>query len=440
MGLLEAHLFGSFHRRTTAGFVVALLVLVASASGTHHVEAAGGLRVSAQGDCLRLRAAPGFAGAVIGCIPDGSNLISAGQDASADGLGWTLVRWEEIVGWVASQYLIAEIATPVPTATPAPSAPAVVATRVSAPVALREPPAGGLTVGLVGLVSPRVVAAGQPFEVASLAVYDAAAGRFVTYIPGSPVNTIEDDPLPAGTAVFIRRRGDLPATLPGPVATPSTATGTPSVLVAPAPGGTAVGVAGTGDLATLIASQPFAAESVSTWDTTSQRWLSHFVGAPDFANTLKNGLLGAESVVFVKRSAAVSTVVAAAPAPKPAAVAPAGPVASSGLNTISYGPAAISFYYCTPGIRNGSAGDGGGFCDYMANGERVHAGAASCAASYMGQRFLIAGDPLNRVYTCKDTGGAVTAGHRDIWFADSDEGGDWWRVVGMTAEIRVIVP
>lgn len=58
----------------------------------------------------------------------------------------------------------------------------------------------------------------------------------------------------------------------------------------------------------------------------------------------------------------------------------------------------------------------------------------------MGQRFLIVGDPLNRVYTCKDTGGAVTKGHRDIWFASADEGGDWWHQVGHSAEILVLTP
>ncbi|RJQ12646.1 MAG: hypothetical protein C4558_01250 [Dehalococcoidia bacterium] len=428
MTRIIAHLFGLSRGRITAGFVVAAFLLAVSASGARGVEAASGLRVSAQGDCLRLRADAGFSGTVIGCIPDGSSLVGAGQQASADGLDWILVRWGEVIGWAASQYLIEESAPPAPAATtPVPPAPSVAATRVSTTLPLREPPAGGLTVGLVSFVTPRAVAAAQPFEVASLSVYDAATGRFMTYIPGSPVNTIGDDSLPAETVVFIRRRGDLPTTLPAPVPV-TTMAGTPSALATPIPGGTAVGIAGTGDLAAFVSAQGFAVESVSVWDTASQRWLSHIVGAPEFANTLRTGLLNADSVVFAKRSVTAVT---------PAAGAP---VASSGLNTVSYGPAAISFYYCTPGARNGSAGDGGGFCGYMANGERVHAGAASCAASYMGQRFLIAGDPLNRIYTCKDTGGAVTAGHRDIWFADSDEGGDWWRIVGTTAEIRVIVP
>ena len=437
-----AHLFGLPHRRITAGLVVALL-LAALMLGARGVEAAGGLRVSAQGDCLRLRGDPALSSVVIGCVPDGSSLVSAGQQASADGLGWTLVRWGEVIGWAASQYLAEEGVTPAPAptaATAAPPAPSVVATRASAAVPLRVPPVGGLTIGLVSLVSPRAVVAAQRFEVTSLLVYDSATQRFLTYIPGSPVNTIEDDPLPAGTAVFIRRRGDVPAALPGP-APASITTGKPAVLAVPAPGATVAAIAGTGDVAALVAAQPFAVESVSVWDTASQRWLIHITGAPEFASTLKSGLLGADSVVFVKRSGtAVATPVALVPVPVPAAAVPTAATATSGFRTASYGVASITFYYCAPGARNGAVGDGGGFCGYMANGERVHAGAASCAAAYMGQQFVIAGDPLNRVYTCKDTGGAVTAGHRDIWFADADEGGDWWRGVGRTAEILVIIP
>ncbi len=292
---------------------------------------------------------------------------------------------------------------------------------------------------MVSLLSPRAIVAAQPFEVTSLSVYDSATQKFLTYLPGAPVNTLGDDPLPTGSAVFIRRRGDLPPALPSPVPS-SLSAGTPSVLAAPAPGATVAGIAGTSDPAAFVAVQPFAVESVSTWDTASQRWLAYIAAAPEFVNTLKPGLLSRDSVVFVKRSAAANATPAAPPAPAPAAAAPTSATATSGVRTTSYGPASITFYYCAPGTRNGAVGDGGGFCGHMANGERVHAGAASCAAAYMGQRFLIAGDPLDRVYTCKDTGGAVTARHRDIWFADSDEGGDWWRVVRQTAEVLVIVP
>ncbi len=432
------HLFGPLHRRTTAGFVVALLILLASIADASVAGAASTLRVSAQGDCLRLRDGSGLSGAVLGCVPDGSSLVYAGQQSTADGLDWTLVRWGEVIGWAASQYLVVEVAAP------STSVASVEANRTGVALPLREPPTGGVTVGLVSFVSPRAVVAAQAFEVTSLSVYDFATQRFLTYIPGSPVNAIENDPLPAGTAVFVRRRGDLPATLPAPTTVTSTA-GTPAILAAPAPGATVAAIAGTGDVAAFVAAQPFAVESMSAWDTASQRWLTYIAGAPEFVSTLRAGLMRADAVVFVKRSAAPTTAVPA-PAPAPAAVTPSPastmptPAATAGYNTVSYGPATITFYYCSSGTRNGAVGDGGGFCGYMANGQRVHEGAASCAAAYMGQRFLIAGDPLNRVYTCEDTGGAVTASHRDIWFADSDAGGDWWRAVGRTAEILVILP
>lgn len=433
------HLFGPFHRRITAGFVVALLILLASIADVSVAGAASTLRVNAQGDCLRLRDGSGLSGAVLGCVPDGSSLVYAGQQSTTDGLGWTLVRWGEVVGWAASQYLVVEAAAP---STPVAS---VEANRTGVALPLREPPTGGVTVGLVSFVSPRAIVAAQAFEVTSLSVYDFATQRFLAYIPGSPVNAIEDDPLPAGTAVFVRRRGDLPATLPAPTAVTPTA-GTPAILPAPAPGATVAAIAGTGDVAAFVAAQPFAVESMSVWDTGSQRWLTHIAGAPEFVSTLRAGLMSADAVVFVKRSASTAAPVPApAPAPAPVAVTPSPAstpptaTATGGYSTVSYGQATITFYYCSSGTRNGSVGDGGGFCGYMANGQRVHEGAASCAAAYMGQRFLIAGDPLSRVYTCEDTGGAVTTSHRDIWFADSDTGGDWWRAVGLTAEILVIV-
>lgn len=441
-----ARLFAPLHRRSLTGVVVALMLLVALAN-PHRTEAAGSLRVNAGGDCLGLRAFAGLAGTLIGCIPDGSSVNDAGQVTNAGGLAWTLVRWGDTIGWSASMYLVAEgapaAAAPAPVAATVTPPTTVTATRVSTAVPLREPPAGGLTVGLVSGLSPRAVAASQSFDVASLSAYDAGSQRFQTYIPGSPVNTIADDPLPTNTAVFIRRRGDLPAALPAPHPAASTA-GTPPALAEPVPGGTVAGLAGTGDVVSFVAAQPFPVESVSTWDTASQRWLSYLTGAPDFANSLTSGLLAADSVVFVKRTSAPAAIAPAASTPVPTAsptpVPVAAPVPTGTPSTVSYGVAEVTFYYCTPGVRYGAVGDGGGFCGYMANGERVHAGAASCASAYMGQRFLIVGDPLDRVYTCEDTGGGVTTGHRDIWFASADEGGDWWRQVGRTAEILVLTP
>ena len=443
------HLFSLRHRRISAGFVVAALLVVALAAVPPTIEAASNLRVSAQGDCLRMRASAGLVGPAIGCIPDGTLVVDAGQQATADGLTWTLVRWGETVGWSAAQYLTADsgtpVATPVPTAVTSVATPAATVTASRASIALpsRLPPAGGLTVGLVSGLSPRAVVAAQAFEVTSLAVYDTATRRFLTYIPGSPFNTIGEDPLPLNSAVFIRRQGDLPTTLPAPVAAASGG-GMAVAFTAPAVSGTTVGLAGTSDLAALVGAQTFPVESVSMWEPGSQRWLSYIAGAPGFANSLTSGLLAADSVVFVRRTGAVVTVAPAASTPAPTTtptpVPVAAPAPATTPNTVSYGVATVTFYYCAPGVRSGAVGDGGGFCGYMANGERVHAGAASCASAYMEQRFLIVGDPLNRVYTCKDTGGAVTKGHRDIWFASADEGGDWWHQVGHSAEILVLTP
>lgn len=443
------HLFAPRHRRIFAGFVVAVLLVVALAAAPPAIEAASNLRVSAQGDCLRMRASAGLAGPAIGCIPDGTLVVDAGQQATADGRAWTLVRWGETVGWSAAQYLTTDsrtpVATPVPTAATAVAIPAgtVTASRASIALPRRLPPTGGLTVGLVSGLSPRAVVAAQAFEVTSLAVYDTTAQGFLTYIPGSPFNTIGEDPLPLNSAVFIRRQGDLPTTLPAPVAAASGG-GMAVAFTAPAVSGTTVGLAGTSDLAALVAAQAFPVESVSMWEPGSQRWLSHIAGAPAFANSLTSGLLAADSVVFVKRTGGLVTVSPTASTPAPTTSPPPAPVVApvptGAPNTVSYGVATVTFYYCSPGVRSGAVGDGGGFCGYMANGERVHAGAASCASAYMGQRFLITGDPLNRVYICKDTGGGVTRSHRDIWFANADEGGDWWHQVDHSAEILVLTP
>ena len=90
--------------------------------------------------------------------------------------------------------------------------------------------------------------------------------------------------------------------------------------------------------------------------------------------------------------------------------------------------APITYYYCTQTSGDG-AGDGGGFCGHMRNGQIVHRGAASCSGTNFGQRFRVVGDPSSVVYTCKDTGGGVGNEHRDIWFATSDEAYTWWKTV-----------
>ncbi|MCK9486380.1 MAG: hypothetical protein M0R73_06715 [Dehalococcoidia bacterium] len=100
--------------------------------------------------------------------------------------------------------------------------------------------------------------------------------------------------------------------------------------------------------------------------------------------------------------------------------------------------ATISFYYCEQGERGLHPGDGGRFCGAMRNGQVVHPGAAACAYAYLGQRFRIQGDSLDRVYTCADTGSAVHGLHRDIWFQDSDQGWSWQLGLGQRAVIEIV--
>ncbi len=100
--------------------------------------------------------------------------------------------------------------------------------------------------------------------------------------------------------------------------------------------------------------------------------------------------------------------------------------------------ATVSFYYCQRGERGLHPGDGGKFCGVMRDGDVVYDGAAACDYAYLGQRFRILGDPLDRVYTCADTGSAVHGLHRDIWFMTSDEGWSWQLQVGQVATIEIV--
>lgn len=136
------------------------------------------------------------------------------------------------------------------------------------------------------------------------------------------------------------------------------------------------------------------------------------------------------------------------PEPEPVVAATAVPAPTPAAAEISDTPellpgdrvrTTISFYYCEhdPESANPS-GDGGGFCGVMRDGSVVYPGAAACAYAYLGQRFRILGDPLDRIYRCSDTGSAVDGQHRDIWFQTSDEGWNWLWATGSTATIEVV--
>ena len=118
------------------------------------------------------------------------------------------------------------------------------------------------------------------------------------------------------------------------------------------------------------------------------------------------------------------------------------PIDAGVLQTPMLGPgdiveATISFYYCVQGATSES-GDGGAFCGAMRDGTVVYNGAAACDWSYLGQRFVIVGDPLERVYTCADTGSAVHGLHRDIWFHSAEEGWKWQLGVGSIGLLLIV--
>ena len=61
--------------------------------------------VRGDGDCLRLRDAPGLSGGPISCLADGTTLQVLEGSASADGYVWQRVRAHGVAGWVASEFL-----------------------------------------------------------------------------------------------------------------------------------------------------------------------------------------------------------------------------------------------------------------------------------------------------------------------------------------------
>lgn len=73
---------------------------------------------------------------------------------------------------------------------------------------------------------------------------------------------------------------------------------------------------------------------------------------------------------------------------------------------------------------------GDGYCGTMANGVRVHSGAAACGWAFdLGRHFSIVGDPAGTIYECEDRGlgGAYWV---DIWFWSAEEGFAWLAQVG----------
>jgi uncharacterized protein YraI len=387
-----------------AFLVAALLPSVAGAANVAWVDTGG--------DCLKLRSAPGLDAPGLTCLDHGTQLTLLDGTQALDGFTWQQVDHEGQTGWVADFYITTNLEEVQPLTEP----------TAASVAGLIVPPEGGLTIGIASAADPAALVAAQPYPVAGIWSLDVATQELRQYLPGAPVfvNTLTS--IPSGAVVVLRRAGALNSTGAPPEAS-LTVAGTPNQLPTPPIGGITQGIGGTTDPRFLVQAQPFTVQSVAYFHVESQQWLVYLPGAPDHAQSLRQGQLRVDSVVSILR----------------APDAPGGPV-TTGPTT---DPGArfetsITYYYCVPGSNPAAIGDGGGYCGGMANGETVHEGAAACAPDALGQRFTIEGDPTARIYTCTDTGGAVLNDHRDIWFMHSDEGYAWWTQVGPRAYINIL--
>lgn len=405
------------HRRLL--LLVALLgsLLLAALAAPRPVSAEGPFEegqqvvVSADGDCLNLRAGATTDASVITCVADGTLLTAVGTRRSGAGYEWERVNYNGRLGWMADEYLVPFQVEDDPADAaddPEPPVPEV-------PNVLTSPPPGGFTAGPLGTTDLDAFVEAQTFDVAAIWFFRLGTQDYVSYIPGAPafVNTLDDSGLrPDSVVVVTRAPGEAGESTPPPAATDDPVTGEANVLPSPPSQGMTIGVSGTNDPATLAAAQPFEVRVIVTLDVPSQQWLTYVPGGPDIVQTLGRGQLQPDSVVWI-RAGVVDDV-------------------------IERVEATLSYYYCTQGTISVSIGDGGGWCGAMANGEIVHQGAAACDRSRLGERFRIVGDPLGLTFECKDTGSAVHGHHRDIWFNLSDDGYRWIVEVGYRATIEIL--
>ena len=405
------------HRRglLLAALLTALLLAALAAprsvSAEGPFEAGQQVIVSADGDCLNLRAGATTQASVITCVADGTVMTAVGERRSGAGYQWERVNYNGRLGWMADEYLVPFQVEDDPAEDaddPEPPVP-------QAPTVLPAPPPGGFTAGPIGTSDLDAFVEAQSFDVAAIWFFRLGTQDYVSYIPGAPafVNTLDAAALePDSVVVVTRAPGEAAESTPPPAATDDPVTGEANVLPSPPSQGMTIGVSGTNDPATLAAAQPFEVRAIITLDVPSQRWLNYVPGGPDIVQTLGRGQLQPDSVVWI-RAGVVDDV-------------------------IERVEATLSYYYCTQGSISVSIGDGGGWCGAMANGEVVHQGAAACDRSRLGERFRIVGDPLGLTFECKDTGSAVHGHHRDIWFDLSDDGYRWIVEVGYRATIEIL--
>ena len=105
--------------------------------------------VAADGDCLRVRSAPGLNGGVLGCMPTGAPATVTQSGPSADGYRWVQVSYNGLSGWAAADYLsagpaggVTSASAPVAAPAVAPSAPVAAPILAPAPVVVSAPVRG----------------------------------------------------------------------------------------------------------------------------------------------------------------------------------------------------------------------------------------------------------------------------------------------------------
>jgi len=141
--------------------------------------------IAADGDCLRVRGAPGLGGNVLGCLPTGAQVTVIAAGPAADGYRWVQVNGGSVSGWLAADYLSASPASTVspPTtaagaaATPpaiVPSAPATQPVAVPAPV----------------VAPPAPVVAAPPADFAARPVFGGESGQAAAVFMGGDVDQL----------------------------------------------------------------------------------------------------------------------------------------------------------------------------------------------------------------------------------------------------------
>jgi hypothetical protein len=97
--------------------------------------------IRADGDCLRLREAPGLGGGVLNCLAEGSIVTALSDTTTRDGFIWRKVATQTQHGWVAERYLTSASSTTSNSATCG----AMPANSVAAGISGGIPPDGGIS-------------------------------------------------------------------------------------------------------------------------------------------------------------------------------------------------------------------------------------------------------------------------------------------------------